>query len=181
MLHRLGAFGWSRFGNQARAGLRSQNKKVCSSFVSSKLSSRQASTTRSFLGTSDRALFLGHGKHFGLLRTPNALGSLRCFGVATALHFPLFKHAYSGNKSVSSDLFVGQNAWNEKILLQYKSGIFPSRTEEESEKDGAKEDKQHTPTRRTTIGFVDDLLGVAPYLVWKPAEKPREGVVSTGK
>ena len=114
MLHRLGAFGLSRFGNQARAGLRSQNKKVCLSFASSKLLSRQVSTTRSFLGTSDRALFLGHGKHFGLLRNPNSLGSLRCFGVATALHFPLSKHTYSGNKSVSSELFVGQNVWNEQ-------------------------------------------------------------------
>ena len=112
MLHRLGALGLARLGSQARVGLRSQNKKVLT--LSSKALSRQASSTRNFLGNNDRALFLGHGKSFGVLRNSTAFGSLRYFGIATALQFPSSKHAYSPNKSVSSELFVGHNVWKDQ-------------------------------------------------------------------
>ena len=62
MLHRLGAFGWSRFGNQARAGLRSQNKRfVRRSFLRNCQVGKQV--RHAVFSAPAPRLFLGHGKH----------------------------------------------------------------------------------------------------------------------
>ena len=86
----------------------------------------------------------------------------------------LYLSMHTREQICSSDLFVGHNAWNEEnpFAIQVRHFSIEDRRERERRR---QRDKQHTPTRRTTIGFVDDLLGVAPYLVWKPAEKPRRG------